>query len=179
MSDQTAQAYEQLIHAAELARDREQIVDVDEETEQLVVFKLADQLFAMPGRYVRELIPTGDIVHVPGTSPLFLGVIPVRGDIVSVLDLARLLGMPPSTIAAARTRSGRILMVAREEMNTGMLVDAVTDIIDAPGSAIQPQLSTLDPQLARLADGQLLFNGQPTPILNVASLFQTLQEACA
>ena len=174
MPDHEEQPYAEIVNTAEAERDREKIVDVDEETVQLLLFRVLNNLFAIPGSQVREVMPAGDIFYVPGTSELFLGVVPVRGEIASVLDLSRLLGMAPST----RIHSSRILMVVQEEMSTGVLVDVVEEILMVPVSAIQPRAATLDPQLARLTSGQLLFGQQPTPILDVTALFQHLQEVC-
>ncbi|MEO5349354.1 MAG: chemotaxis protein CheW [Magnetococcus sp. YQC-3] len=174
MPDHAAPSYTEIVDASEAERDREKIVDVDEESVQLLLFRILNTLFAIPGSHVREVMPAGDIFYVPGTSELFLGVVPVRGEIASVLDLSRLLGMAPSS----RIHSSRILMVVQEEMSTGVLVDAVEEILTVPVSAIQPHATTLDPQLARLTSGQLLFGQQPTPILEVTALFQYLQEVC-
>ncbi|MBF0400873.1 MAG: CheW domain-containing protein [Magnetococcales bacterium] len=177
MSEQAEQPYAEIIQHAEQQRAQEQQLDVDEETVQLVVFKVEDKMLAIPGCHVRELVPVGEIVYVPGTSELFLGVIPIRGEIASVLYLARLLGL--STHARPRTPSHRILMVVKEEMSTGVLVDAVADIIQTPKSAIQPHPSTLDPQMALLAEGQILFGTEPAPVISVTALFRQLQELCA
>ena len=180
MAEQRAQHYETLVDDSERQRRQQQIVQVDEESVQLVVFRVLERLFAIFGRHVRELIPVGEIVYVPGTSELFLGVIPVRGEIASVLDLARLLGLAStSSVLPTWERSRRILMVVKEEMSTGILVDQVEDVISVPKSAIEPHLDTLDPQLARLTAGYCLFASQPTPILNVEVLFQQLQEQCS
>ncbi|MBF0184535.1 MAG: purine-binding chemotaxis protein CheW [Magnetococcales bacterium] len=166
-----------LLQATEL-RQQDQIVNVDEETQQLVIFRLSDNTFAIPGHAVRELLPVGEIVAVPGSSPLFLGVVPVRGEIVSVLDPARLLHLLPATTSSARNRRSRILIIQKEERNTGMLVDAVEDIREFPKSALQTQPATLSAELEKLCAGQLLFDNQPTPLLDVEAFFQTLQELC-
>lgn len=176
MSDHAEQHYEEIIHNSEQQRNRGQIVDVDEETTQLVIMTVLDKRLAIPGCYVRELMPVGDIVYIPGTSELFLGVILVRGEIVSVLHLAQLLGL--TTTVAPRTPTHRVLMVVKEEMNTGILVNAVVDIVHIPKSAIQPQASTLDQQLVRLTEGEILFDTEPVPIINVTALFGHLQEVC-
>ncbi|MEO5340709.1 MAG: chemotaxis protein CheW [Magnetococcus sp. MYC-9] len=176
MSDRVDPHYEEIVADTEQLRNQEQIVNVEEESLQLVLFKLLEQRFAIPGQHVRELMAAGEIVYVPGTTELFLGVVPVRGEIASVLDLARLLGL--TTTSSSKVHSSRILMVVQGEMSTGVLVDRVEDIINIPESAIQPHLSSLDPQLVQLTDGQFLFDAHPTPVLNVAAIFQHLQELC-
>lgn len=175
MSDH-AEHYEEIIHHAEQYRNQEQIVDVDEESVPLVIMTVLDNMVAIPGCHVRELMPVGEIVSVPGTSELFLGVILVRGEIISVLHLAQLLGL--TTTVAPRTPAHRVLMVVKEEMNTGVLVNTVVDIVQIPKSAIQPKSATLDQTLARLTEGEIVFDTKPVPILNVTALFQHLQEVC-
>ncbi|MBF0096856.1 MAG: chemotaxis protein CheW [Magnetococcales bacterium] len=179
MSEPVSQIYPEILAQAAELRQRDALINIDEEQVQLLIFRLLEHTFAIPGAHVRELLPAGEIVPVPGSSPLFLGVIPVRGEIASVLDLARLLQLPPGTSATAHNRSSRILIVQKEEMSTGMLVDAVEEIREFPKSAVQTQQASLNTLLEKLSQGQLLFNHQPTPLLDIAKLFQYLQELCA
>ncbi|WP_130471175.1 chemotaxis protein CheW [Candidatus Magnetaquicoccus inordinatus] len=177
MSEQMPSTHPEILAHAALLRQQEQII-VDEEQQHLLIFRLLDHYFALPGQYVREVLPAGDIIPVPGSSPFFLGVIPVRGEIASVLDLARLLEMLPTTIASTRKHSSRILIVQKEEKNTGMLVDAVEDIREFPKSAVQTQHSSLADHMQKFAHGELLFADHPTPLLDIDALFQHLQELC-
>jgi purine-binding chemotaxis protein CheW len=179
MSEPAPPTYPEILAQAAQLRQHDPLINVDEEQLQLLIFRLSDHTFAIPGEHVRELLPAGEIVPVPGSSPLFLGVLPVRGEIASVLDLARLLQLPPCTIATACNRSSRIMIVHKEEMSTGMLVDAVEEIREFPKSAIQTQPASRHTLLEKISQGQLLFNHHPTPLLDVANLFQHLQELCA
>lgn len=62
------------------------------------------------------------------------GVINLRGTVLPVMDLANRLGLPP------RTQSDRavIIVVKHEESMTGLLVDAVSDIVALTSDDLQP-----------------------------------------
>lgn len=85
------------------------IIDVDEPCQQLVLFRLAEQRFALPGSAVNEIL-NGDqpVYFVPGLPASTEGVIHLRGNIESVVTLQALLGLPFGTNghAVSRDRCG-------------------------------------------------------------------------
>ncbi len=80
-----------LEHVKRLQRARE-VVDVDTELVKVVVFTSGIHRFALYGSTVREILPPTPVAWVPGLPPHLPGLINVRGDIESVLDLRSLLG---------------------------------------------------------------------------------------
>src|SRR5690554_8122804 len=77
---------------AEQQKNLRQVVDVDEPQVKLVIFRLADRLFAFPGSSVREVISTAnDVFYVPGMHPSVEGVMNLRGEVLSILQLNGLL----------------------------------------------------------------------------------------
>ncbi len=61
---------------------------------QLVSFKLRNEEFAFPMECVREILRVQRISEVPDTPPAMLGILTVRGEILPVIDLRVLLGLP-------------------------------------------------------------------------------------
>ncbi|MDA8325786.1 MAG: chemotaxis protein CheW [Nitrospiraceae bacterium] len=57
-------------------------------------FLLARERYAVESSYVREVWPLKDLTPVPCTPPFVLGIIGVRGRILSVLDLKKFLNLP-------------------------------------------------------------------------------------
>lgn len=68
-------------------KSQEKIVDVDEEKVKLVIFSLLSDYYAFHGSDVKEILPLGKITYVPGSPDFILGIINVRGDIESILNI--------------------------------------------------------------------------------------------
>lgn len=107
---------------------------------QHIVFALGDVECALPAEAVQGVERVGDVALVPNTVPWVLGIIHLHGSIVSVVDLRGFFGMPAQPV----TPRTRLLVVTRQDMTIGFVVDGVTemrsldtgDIADAPPSAV-------------------------------------------
>ncbi len=100
-------------------------------SEDLVVLELARQQYALPVRQVREVLPRAALTMLPGTPAEVLGILPLRGSLLLILDLRQRLGLPtvPATI------SQRIVAVDLGRLAIGLLVDAVDGIVAGGGLA--------------------------------------------
>lgn len=82
------------------------------------------ELFALELKQVREIIDhAGDISHPPGMPDYLCGVLNLRQQLISLVDLRRLYGME------AGEGTGKVLVIEREEGRYGLVVDAVADIV--------------------------------------------------
>ncbi|MGC2061376.1 MAG: chemotaxis protein CheW [Thermodesulfovibrionales bacterium] len=149
----------------------EPTVDVETESIKIVIFILRDGYFAFPGSDVKEILPSMDIFPVPGAPDFIPGVINNRGDIESVINLNRFLGLPDSE----STATSRILIVSKAGVRSGIAVDAVLDVVDVPLSSIKPPLITLDDAKKELVTGEMLFRDRTVVMLDVARLFGKLR----
>ncbi len=61
-----------------LYSEREKVRDVDEPMEKMVIFRVAGELYAFPGRNVMEILPAMEISPIPGMPPCIPGLITVR-----------------------------------------------------------------------------------------------------
>jgi purine-binding chemotaxis protein CheW len=128
--------------------------------DQHVVFRLAGNTYAVPIDNVLEISRLPGVTTVPNVPDWVLGLVNVRGDIVSLVDLRDFLGQGHSVFNAL----SRMLVVrARpEEMTAGLMVDEVLGIRFIGADRIcAPDLSSDDPVVSYLrgvvdADGKLL-----------------------
>ena len=88
---------------------------------------------------MREVLPLQDLTPLPGTPPFVLGIINVRGEILSVLDLKKLFDLPERGL----TDLNKVIILHSEKMAFGILADAILDVHAVPGQALQPPLPTL------------------------------------
>lgn len=103
-------------------------------TIELLTFQLADQEYALDIMSVREIRGWTRATPLPHAPPYMKGVINLRGTVLPVMDLGERLGLPP------RSQSNRnvVIVVKCEKSMTGLLVDAVSDIITLTADDLQP-----------------------------------------
>lgn len=99
---------------------------------QLVAFQLGDEDYAVPVQNVESIIRRSRPTRVPGAPAHCLGVINLRGKVISVFDLRRRFAMPEDG-----SSEGRVLVVHHNGMNSGVLVDGVSEVLSLDGSALR------------------------------------------
>lgn len=100
----------------------------------LVCFRIGRETYAVDIFVVREIVKAQEITPVPGTAEYVLGIINLRGKLVSVVDLAQRLGFEKARV----DRNSRILVVDLDRFTVGFLVDAATEVLKIPPEAIEP-----------------------------------------
>lgn len=101
---------------------------------KVVEFALASERYAIEAAYVREALPFEDLTPLPCVPPFLRGLVNVRGTILPVLDLKRLLGLPDPGIGDLH----RILMLAVDDLEFGLLADTVLGIRKLAAGDLQP-----------------------------------------
>lgn len=84
-------------------------------------FRLGDRWLVAPREDVREVIMVPTLTRVPGARPWLLGLANVRGSLLPVCDIRRLLGEEHHTLA----RGSRVLVLNSDRVPAGFLVDEV------------------------------------------------------
>ncbi|MCV2420389.1 chemotaxis protein CheW [Paucibacter sp. DJ2R-2] len=107
-------------------------------TSQYLTFSLGEEVFGMDIRTVREIIQVGPVTTVPLMPDFVRGVINLRGAVVPVIDLHARFGRP----AAGLSKKSCIVifdaMRQGERVELGLLVDAVSEVVDIPAADIEP-----------------------------------------
>jgi purine-binding chemotaxis protein CheW len=113
-------------------------------------FRLDEELFALPLRNVQELYPFKPLTYVPRAPEDVIGILFVRGLLVTVIDLRRRLRLAP---ADERSR-GRILLVPGPEGETfGLLVDEVEQVYRLAESEVEAAANVLGGNTAEYVAG--------------------------
>ena len=100
----------------------------------LVCFRLGEESFGVDICAVREIVRAQEITAVPGTAGHVLGIVNLRGKIITVVDLRKRLGLG-ETLAEPRSR---ILVVDLEGVTVGFLVDRATEVAKIERASIAP-----------------------------------------
>ncbi len=98
----------------------------DTATSQYVSFYLGNLLLGLPIHQVQEINRHLDVTRVPHAAYMVRGVINLRGEVVTVIDLPQVLGLAPAEI----TRSSRNVIVHHGDQLIGLMVDDVADILE-------------------------------------------------
>ena len=103
-----------------------------------LIFLLGEEMLAVDIRIVREIIQHAPMTTMPLMPPFVRGVINLRGAVVPVIDLVARFGRAPARVG----RKTCIVMVELqrdgERQELGLLVDAVSAVVELPASAIEP-----------------------------------------
>lgn len=95
------------------------------ETLEVLGFVLGNEDYALPLTAVREILKVPPITEVPRAPSDVLGILSLRGTVVTLVDLRRRIGLPEGPF----DRKTRVLVVQRAEEPIGLLVDAVTEVV--------------------------------------------------
>lgn len=103
---------------------------------QWLSFRMGSQLYAAPLAEVSEVIREGELTPVPGAAADLLGVRPLRGRIVPVLDGRRRLGL--ALLPLPEPTQVRLVMLVHGPHLVGLRVDAVGELLSSEGLEIAP-----------------------------------------
>ncbi|MBP6807652.1 MAG: purine-binding chemotaxis protein CheW [Chromatiaceae bacterium] len=151
---------------------RQDILDLDAATVQLIIFAIGDQHFALPGAQVAEILPLAPIFLVPGCPPAVEGVMDVRGNICAVLRLGDLLGVAHDPL----TRHTAILLGRVGDQESGLRVDRVADVTPVILESLMAPPDNLPQPLAGLVTGVFQLPAGPVLALDTERIFQAWRE---
>ncbi len=118
-----------------------------EEHLEILEFLLAYEKYAVESKYIREVYPLKEFTPLPCTPPFVLGIINVRGQIFSVIELKKFFDLPEKGIS----NLNKVIIISTDEpvvngiagMEFGVLADAILGVRLIPVHEIQPTLPTL------------------------------------
>jgi purine-binding chemotaxis protein CheW len=110
-----------------------------ERTLEVVEFSLAYERYGIESSFVREVYPMKEYTQVPCTPNFVLGIINVRGQVMSVVDIRRFFDLPVQGL----TDLNRVVVVQWNHMDMGILADRILGVRPVPLNSIQPSLPTL------------------------------------
>ena len=140
--------------------------------ESFLLLGVAGEAYAYPLRYLMEVTPPPAIVPVPNVSEEILGIMNYRGEVRTVIDLRRVLGIPGDF---DRT-NGRILVTRDLPFQTALLVDEADGIAEWAQDQLAPVPATVPDGRARLLTGHIVNRGRPVFVLNPERLVRAERE---
>jgi purine-binding chemotaxis protein CheW len=112
---------------------RDAITSIDEE--QFVVFRLANEEYGAPIASVQEIVRVPEeLTRLPKAPSFIKGVVNLRGAVLPVVDQRTRFDLDD----VARNDRQRIMVFTINGVRTGFIVDAVSEVLKIPRSAIGP-----------------------------------------
>jgi purine-binding chemotaxis protein CheW len=108
------------------------------EAHQYLTFLLTGEMYAVGILNVKEIIEYGNLTEIPMMPAFIRGVINLRGAVVPVVDLSARFGHTQSEVGK---RTCIVIVEVRQDENRhdlGIMVDAVSEVLEIPGSEIEP-----------------------------------------
>jgi purine-binding chemotaxis protein CheW len=102
-------------------------------TSRWVTFLLDGETYGIDVLQVQEVLRVAEVALVPGAPDYVLGIINLRGSIVTVVDSHRRFGVRPRQPDDAT----RIIIVDAAEQVVGIVVDNVTGVVEVPHTAVE------------------------------------------
>lgn len=109
------------------------------ESIEVVEFLLAYEKYGIELSMVREIYPLKEFTLVPCTPSFVLGIINVRGQILSVIDIKKFFNLPEKGL----TDLNKVIIVYTDKMEVGILADVILGVREIPCAEIQPSLPIL------------------------------------
>lgn len=99
---------------------------------QWVTFRLGEETYGINVMQVQEVLRVTEIAPVPGAPDYVLGIINLRGNVVTVVDTRKRFGLPPGEL----DDNSRIVIIESQNQIFGIMVDSVAEVVDLRRSEI-------------------------------------------
>lgn len=134
---------------------------------QFVSFWIADQLLGVPVDIVQEVLNPQTIAPTPKARPEIAGLLNLRGQIVTAVDLRKRLALPADALGRPRMN----VVVRHKGESYSLLVDEVGDVINIGNENFEPPPVTLDSHWKSLVSGVFRLEERLFIVLNVPAIF--------
>ena len=133
---------------------------------ELLTFNVTDQEYSIDIIQVREIRGWTRTTPMPHAPDYMRGVINLRGTVLPVMDLARRLNL-----SSGETHERNVVIVVHlDGMLTGLLVDAVSDIVTVDADQLQPPPDIGAEQAGSVISALTLIDDRMIRVLNLAAV---------
>jgi len=116
---------------------------------QWVTFRLQEETYGINVMQVQEVLRYSEIAPVPGSPDYVLGIINLRGNVVTVIDTRARFGLPPAEV----TDNTRVVIIEAEKQVIGILVDSVAEVVYLKQSEVDVAPNVGTDESARFIQG--------------------------
>lgn len=133
---------------------------------ELLSFIIAGEQYAVLIDHIVEIVTPRDVTRVPNADPTIVGIISLRGTIVTIIDVRRKLRHPPSEVG----NETRIIVAERGGETLGFEVDRVLRVLKVESAAIEPHPVVHSSELSEAVRGVFRYANALTILLDLDKL---------
>jgi purine-binding chemotaxis protein CheW len=122
---------------------------VEDPVLQWVTFRLDNETYGINVMQVQEVLRYSEVAPVPGAPPYVLGIINLRGNVVTVIDTRLRFGL----MQTETNDQTRIVIIETENQVVGILVDAVAEVVYLRQSEIETTPNVGNEETAKFIQG--------------------------
>lgn len=116
---------------------------------RFVTFRLDAEKYGINVMQVREVLKVSEVAPVPGAPDFVLGIINLRGHVVTVIDTRQRFGLQPREMDDAT----RIVIIENGEQVVGIVVDSVAEVMNIPSAEIETAPNVGNDESAKFIQG--------------------------
>lgn len=136
----------------------------------LLLFRIGEEWYAVRVSDVREIFQEYAITSIPCVPDYILGVVNVRGEILSVTDPAKLMRLGAVDLGVAEHPPA--IVIANETVVTALIVDEIGDISEVANDAIEPPVSIIDRAQAEFIAGSVHIADTMVGLINIDRMLE-------
>lgn len=131
---------------------------------KLISFNLNDDSYCITLDYVKEVLKDTTVTKVPGTPDFIEGIMNLRGDYITVLNLKKFLNIHKKTEPKQETDKNPVIIVSCNDMDLAFLIDKINELFEVPEEKF---IGEGDGYFAN----EFILNDIPFTILNIEKIF--------
>jgi len=105
----------------------------------IVIFRLSYETYAIESSFIQEVQPLKDFTYIPGVPAFILGIVNIRGRIISIVDLKKFFNLEEKGLGQLNL----LIIIKNEKMELGILADDIIGISSVPLDSIKPVPSSI------------------------------------
>ncbi len=140
--------------------------------EKYVVFQIGEGNYSIPLEEVTQIIRYENVTDVPTAPPFIDGVINFGGDVVPVVNLRTRFSLEHAEVS----RKNRIIVVQKQDLRYGILVDSVREILDLERDSVAAEAASVFGMKAEFVRGIVKIRDYLLVLLDVFKILSTSPE---
>jgi len=140
---------------------------------QIVIFQLGSEFFGADIAKVESIIKIQSITQLPHAPNFVEGVTNLRGKVLPVIDLRKRFGLP----AQETNKNSRIIVVSVDQIEVGMIVDEVSEVLTIPEGAVEAAPAIVTTVNSSFIKGIAKIEERLVILLNLTQVLSTKEQA--
>lgn len=134
---------------------------------QLIVFRVGNEFYALDVLEIKEIVPMPRVTAIPNAPPAIMGIINLRGNVITVFSLMAVLGLD-----ASPDSESKVIVVMIEDQAVGLVVNEVTETLKVSGSDVEKLSDMLKHGSTSYSRGVITLDTRLVLLLDTAEILE-------